>query len=649
MLVSWKWLTKYVDMPMTEPELAERLSLTGLNHEGTEKVNGDISIDLEVTSNRGDCLGHIGVAREISVLYDLPLNKPDPRPVENADSVEASIKVSNVFTDACPRYTARVIRGAKVGPSPDWLVELLQSAHWKKNQKTGSIETYKPINNIVDITNYVLYECGQPLHAFDLAKIKGQEIVVRPARNGEVITAIDHASYTLAPEMCVIADRDRAVAVAGVMGGADTEVTEGTTDLLIESAVFTPLSVRRTARKLKLHSPSSFRFERKVDPEGVQWASRRCCELILEIAGGTLEAGSVDTDPKIPERAPIILRPQQVERLLGIRIPAEEIRDILSSLGCDEQTADVDKIYTRPPSWRHDLSREVDLIEEVARIHGYDKIPDDSPIPTTASQKRPHDEATEKIRAVLTSAGLSEAMTPSVVPSETDELVSPWSDLPALTTETAMLEGAKTIRRSIIPSLLKSRYANQTQKVDAELFEIAHIYVPPASPDGLPQEQYCVAGASGRGFYEVKGIVMTLIQRLGISGPLAERVVTIPGLDKTWTIEISLDGKTLGFVGQLCPDVVAGLKLDTIPTVFELSLPTLLEACELVPQSKHVSTMPTISRDLNLIVDEAVRWTELESSVRSSLGPELIGLHYRETYRDASKDGEGKKANLDEH
>ncbi|QDV55648.1 phenylalanine--tRNA ligase subunit beta [Rosistilla oblonga] len=632
MLVSWNWLRRYVDLPMTEPELSERLSMTGLNHEGTEVVDGETVIDLEVTSNRGDCLGHIGVAREISVLYELPLCKPQPEPAEGSGKASDSIRVTNVFSDACPRYTARVIRGVKVGPSPGWLVDALRAVG------IGSV------NNVVDITNFVLMECGQPLHAFDLAKLAGDEIVVRPARPEEEIEAIDHKTYTLDPEMCVIADRDRAVAVAGVMGGASTEVTESTTDLLIESAVFTPLSVRRTARKLKLHSPSSFRFERRVDPQGVDWASRRCCELILEIAGGTLEQGVVDTEPQLPAPTNVCLRLAQVERVLGVKVPDDEIRKILTALGCEEQTADVDKIHTCPPSWRHDLTREIDLIEEIARIYGYEKIPDDSPIPVAASQKRPFDEAVSKIRDVLVGSGISEAMTPSVVPADVDELVSPWTDRQPLTTETALLKGAKTLRRSILPSLLDSRHANQAASgADAELFEVAHIYVPPAEVDGLPEEQYCVAGVSGQDFYQVKGIVETLLRRLGIAAVPDVRQVEVHGLDKAWSIELTIAGELIGYVGQLCPDVQKSLKLEKATTCFELNLDAMLAAAHLVPQFRSVSPFPSVSRDLNLVVDEAIRWVDLAASVRAAVGPVLADLKYVETYRDPAKDGEGKK------
>ena len=270
MLVSWNWLNDYVKLDMELSELENRLSMSGLNHEESRPAEDDVTVDLEVTSNRADCLGHMGVAREIAVLWKKPLSVPDPQPPSSGKSVRDEVKVRIDCPELCPRYTARLVRGVKVGPSPDWLVNRLAAVN------------VAPVNNIVDITNYVLMECGQPLHAFDFAKLAGPQIIVREAAPGEKFEAIDHRTYELTGGMCVIADAERPVALAGVMGGADSEISASTTDVLIEAADFAQLSVRTTARHLSLHSPSSYRFERGVDPEGIDWASRRCCELILE-------------------------------------------------------------------------------------------------------------------------------------------------------------------------------------------------------------------------------------------------------------------------------------------------------------------------------------------------------------------------------
>ncbi|MEL6107975.1 MAG: phenylalanine--tRNA ligase subunit beta [Planctomycetota bacterium] len=640
MLVSWKWLSRYVKLSMDREELETRLSLSGLNHEGTKTsaeneslTAGDFCIDLEVTSNRGDCLGHIGVAREIAVLYGNQLKTPEPKLSPSSTSVDSLLTVENRFLDACPRYTARVIQGVKIGPSPAWVQEALRSVG------VGIV------NNVVDATNFVMMECGQPLHAFDYAKIADKKIVVRPARDKEVINAIDHRDYELDPSMCVIADSSVATAVAGVMGGADSEVTDATTDLVIEAAIFTPLSVRRAARKLKLHSPSSYRFERRVDPVGVEWASRRVCELILETGGGSVADGIIDTAPELPKGEPIALRLSQLERILGMTIPGADVERILTQLGCESDSKiDAGSGGFVAPSWRHDLTREADLIEEVARIHGYDKIPDDSPIPVAPSSKRTFDVATEKIRATLTAAGLSEAMTPSVVKTGLDLSLSPWTDRPALATQTAMLKGSKRIRRTLMPSLLEARANNwASASIEADLFEIAHIYLPGKSTDDLPEELYTVGLVTGQDFFAAKGIVESLCGSLGTSSPLNVEAVSSAGFVKGQLVEFSLGDSKLGYLGVVDPKTLKQWKLPGNVVVGELSLPLLLDDSQLVPQQKLVSAFPSVQRDLNFVLAEAVRWNDLENVVRSAVGDQLKAVTYRETYRDPAKDGKDTK------
>jgi phenylalanyl-tRNA synthetase beta chain len=300
MLVSWNWLKDYVQLEMPPQEATRRLMMAGLNHESSEPHGADFAIDLEVTSNRPDCLGHLGVAREIAVLFEKELKLPAAQPKESGPAVSGLTSVALNCPELCYRYTARVIQGVKVAASPQWLVERLATIG------------VAAINNVVDITNYVLMECGQPLHAFDFQKLGGRKIILREAKQGEQFLAIDHKTYTLEAGMCVIADERTPVALGGVMGGAMTEVSASTKDVLLEAAEFSPLSIRGTARKLVLHSPSSYRFERGLDPEGVEWASRRACELILELAGGQLTAGIVDVGRPPPSRAPIVLRLSQL-------------------------------------------------------------------------------------------------------------------------------------------------------------------------------------------------------------------------------------------------------------------------------------------------------------------------------------------------
>ncbi|TWT89449.1 phenylalanine--tRNA ligase subunit beta [Stieleria varia] len=632
MLVSWKWLSRYVDLPSDRVQLEQRLALSGLNHESTEAIGDDFRIDLEVTSNRGDCLGHIGVAREISVLYQTPLRTPEPTLKPSATHVDQLLSVDNQYIDACPRYTARVIQGVKIGSSPDWIVAALKAVN------------IGIVNNVVDITNYVMMECGQPLHAFDHAKINDQKIIVRPARSGETITAIDHHEYALDESMCVIADAKVATAVAGVMGGADSEIDENTTDIVLEAADFTPLIVRRAARSLKLHSPSSFRFERRVDPARIDWASRRACELICEIAGGQVADGVIDTAPELPPRTPVVLRLSQLKRILGIEIPPETVSRILTDLGCTPGDAPGEYL---PPTWRHDLTREPDLIEEVARIHGYDKIPEDAPIPVAPSSKRVFDSAMERARGVMTAAGLSEAMTPSVVTVNLDESLSPWTDRPALQTQTAMLKGAKSLRRTLIPSLLQARANNWAwASIAANLFEIAHIYLPGKTSEDLPEELYTLAIVSGQDFFVVKGVIEKLLQSMGIHQTLSVQPVERPGFIPGQIVQLALQGdaeNTIGYLGTVAPKTLKRWKLPEPVCVAELSLPALIQRSQLVPQQQLVSMFPTVQRDLNFIMSESVRWSELESVVRSAVGTQLSDVAYRETYRDAERDGKDRK------
>ena len=627
MLVSWKWLSRYIELSMSHEELAHRLSLSGLNHEGTEDVHGDIVIDLEVTSNRGDCLGHLGVAREISVLYGLPVKTPEPILQPSPTAIDSLLSVENQFVEACPRYTARVIQGVKIGPSPDWLVQSLTAVG------------IGVVNNVVDATNYVMMECGQPLHAFDYAKVAENKIIIRPARQGETIEAIDHRQYTLDEGMCLIADAQQASAVAGVMGGALSEVDESTADLVIEAAIFSPLSVRRTARKLKLHSPSSYRFERRVDPAGVDWASRRVCELIVELAGGRVADGVIDTDPELPWHGPIVLRLSEIERILGIQSSTSEVTRILTALGCEASGG-----MFVPPTWRHDLTREVDLIEEVARIHGYDKIPEDAPIPVAPSARRPFDIAMQRVREILTAAGLSEAMTPSVVIDKLDASISPWTQIPALQTQTAMLEGSNRLRRSLIPSLLGARAGNwAAASVKADLFEIAHIYLPSESGDTLPSEQYTLGLIAGGDFFAVKGIIETLCGRMGIDSRLQAVATECDGWIPGTAVALCLAETILGYLGMVSPKVLKSWKLPEPVIAAEISLPVLLEHSQLVPQQTSVSSFPSVQRDLNFVVAEQVRWSEMENVVRAAVGSELADVSYLETYRDETKDGKDRK------
>ncbi|MBI2481490.1 MAG: phenylalanine--tRNA ligase subunit beta [Planctomycetia bacterium] len=609
MIVSWNWLKDYVALDVEPSEVEQRLMMAGLNHESTESVGDDLAIDLEITSNRPDCLGHLGIAREAAVLFGKPLSIPQPTPREAATSIADLLKVRIDCQELCYRYTARVIRGVKIGPSPTWLVDRL---------KTIGIAS---INNVVDITNYVLMECGQPLHAFDLAKLGGPEIIVREASKGEMFLAIDHKTYTLEPGMCVIADASRAVALGGVMGGADSEVSDATVDLLIESAEFAPVSIRGTARKLNLHSPSSYRFERGLDPAGVDWASRRCCELILDMARGELAAGAIGVGREHVKQEPVVLRLSQLKRILGIEVPGKEVQRILTALGIEFVRADSDTAEVITPSWRRDLTREIDLVEEV----GSDA-----------------DRVQGKVRHVLTAAGFDEALTASVVSESWTKAFSPWTGAKPLKSYTPTLKGADRLRLSLIPSLLDVRRTNESVSNPViELFEIAKIYLP--SHEELPTEQRTLGLSSGGDYSSLKGVVESLVSVLNPACSVEARETKQSLLDSDRSCELRVNGELLGFLGEVTPAALKAAKLRAPTTVAELSMDSLGALAKLIPQYAQQSAFPAMSRDLNLIVDESLRWADLASTVRASGGNLLEDVAYQDVYRDTQRDGVGKK------
>ncbi len=633
MIVSWNWLKDYVRLDMPVEEFEQRMMMAGLNHEETIRLENDWAIDLEVTSNRPDCLGHLGVAREVAVLWGQALKIPEAQPQASGSAVEDLVRVRIDCPELCERYTARVIRGVKVGPSPDWLANRLDAVG------------ITPVNNIVDISNYVLLECGQPLHTFDLAKLQGGEIIVREPKPKETIEAIDHREYELEPGMCIIADVENPVAIGGVMGGAATEIGRTTKDILVEAAEFDPLAIRNAARRLNLHSDSSYRFERRIDSGGIDWASRRCCEMILDLAGGELCEGVIDVGPQPPARESVTLRIDQVERILGIEVPVKEIRTILTKLGNEEVRADAERIEVIPPTWRRDLTREIDLVEEVARIHGYEKIPQNVGVAMTASVRRFEDRVASKIRGVLTALGYDEAVTLSAVDLETSQAFSPWSDQEPLQTITPILRGADRLRKSLVPSLLSARKTNEALSNEwIELFEIAKVYLPQS--EALPIEEPMLALVSCRDFLEVKGAIESVLAALNPKLRLEIEAVQIDQLDPAVSGRLLLNGKPIGYLGQLSQEGLKRFDLRRPATVAEVSFPQLLEATEAIPQYQPLPAFPAMTRDLNFVVDESVRWTDLAATVREHAGDYYEDLHYADTYRDADRLGAGKKSLL---
>jgi len=643
MIVSRQWLLDYIPLELPVEQWADRLTMSGCNLESIEPAGQDFAVDLEITSNRADCLGHIGIARELSVLLDAPFTRPGAIVEPIADRTDSITSVELQCPEMCPQYMARVVRGVKVGPSPEWLIERLQTV----------FPGYKPINNIVDITNYVMLECGQPLHAFDLDKLRGHRIVVRKAKTGEKLAAINHVEYTLAPEMCIIADAERPVAIAGVMGGAETEITSGTVNVLVETANFTPLAVRNTARTLKLHSPSSYRFERQIDIQQLDWASRRCCELILQLAGGELLDEPV-VEGDVPDWNPALikLRFARVEAVLGIKIPVDECVRILTSLGLPVMGKPTSESASfRPPSWRRDLTREIDLIEEIARMHGYDKIPADRPIPVVSGSRSTAERVRERIENVLTAAGFNEALTFSFVTEELAKTFVRDASLPDLVLTQTAGEFGNRARSTIIPSLLVARRENERQgNLSADLYEVARVFLgtDPAKPETQPLR---VALITGRSFFEVKGVLEAIVRAINPALKITAQPSSIsqftPGRGAELSLSVAfcsakerpfsekkatVSWAVLGEIDRDAPHV-RDLKLREPATIAEFDLQPLIDHAVLVAEAQPLPENPAVTRDLNLVLDEAITWAALESTVRSSAGPHLEQVRFVDQYR----------------
>ena len=402
MKVLYNWLTEFVKLTATAEELRARLSVSGTAIEALEETPAGPLLDAEITSNRADCLGHYGIAREAAALYRLPLEPVAGYPREIAEPASSATHVQIDSPELCRRYTARVLRGVKVGPTPIWLRERLETL--------GQTS----INNVVDATNYVMLELGHPLHAFDLDLLNDQRIVVRRARAGEKMRTLDGIERALTAEMCVIADAERAVALAGIMGGAETEIRATSTNILLEAAHFDAISIRRTSKVLGLRTEASMRFERGADPQMAEIASRRCAELIQKLAGGDVYAGSVDVYPGRAPALVIDLTRKELLRVMGADVPDAEIEAILSALGfapvrADSTQADAESLTAawscRRPSWRGDVTREIDLIEEVARLYGVDKFPPRLPAAKLPAARLDYAEAEDRLRERLIGLG----------------------------------------------------------------------------------------------------------------------------------------------------------------------------------------------------------------------------------------------------
>ncbi len=622
MNISLNWLTDYVDVTLPAAELGELFTRIGLNCEGITHTDSDIVFDLEVTSNRPDCLGHIGVARELAAATGKTLRRPEVlgKEVSAAGQPAADFTAVDVQApDLCPRYTARVIRNVKVAPSPQWLVDHLQAVGLRS------------VNNVVDITNFVLMEYSQPLHAFDYDKLDENRIVVRRASKGEKLLSIDETTCELTEDMLVIADANKPIAIAGVMGGLDTEVGQATTTVLIESAQFDPLNTRHTSRALGLMSDSNFRFERGVDPLAIDEASLRACQLICELAGGELADGLVDVWAEPFESPVVTLRPERTDKLLGITTPPERQVEILAALGLGPKLQDGKIVCTIPP-FRADLTREVDLIEEVARLVEYDNIPTGGKVSHPIMPMGQTERIRREVISTLRAAGFSEAITFSFIDAE--EAVLFGVDNP-LRVDANVRKTNNALRPSLLPSLLKACKNNQALgNDDLGFFELAAVFPPGESTDSsLPAEFVELAMVSTDDLRDTRGAMEAAVGRIAPEAKITVLPKACRGFAEDVSAEILLDGQPVGAMGRISPDIQRYYGLEKSIAAAVLRFDALEALANLTRTTQPLAKFPPIRRDLSLILDEAVTWEKLSNAIQAIDQPLRASEEYVTTYR----------------
>ena len=652
MLISYNWLRELTGTTLTPLELRERLTMVGLAIDAVEEIEGDSVLDVEVPSNRPDCLSHIGIAREVSVIEKSKVLSPKSKAPKTEGRAQDFTSVE-IRRRSRPRYTARIVRGVKITPSPDWLA--------KRLSEIGQ----RPINNVADITNYVLHELGQPLHAFDLAKLGGQRIVVRRATTAEKLTTLDGVERSLDPEMLVIADVAQPVALAGVMGGQDSEISSLTTDVLIESAYFNPDSVRRTARRLGMDTEASRRFERGADCENVFQAQARCVELICEIAGGVATEDAIDVYPKpLPTRS-VGFRPAKVEKLTSLQVEPSEMMRILTALGFVQngtgasvaEGASSNATSFVVPSWRGDVSLEEDLIEEIARHAGYDKIASELPPSNIAGEYQPSEMQRRDLRRALTSQGFDEAINFSFIDDAHDELFQLLPSLatqagkePLVTLKNPILDEAVRMRPTLLPGLLESvRHNLNHGNRDVRLFEIGRVFGGSRAKE-LPEEVEALAlvatggaleegqaqAASEIDFYELKGALEAAVDAMRL-GPLSFQKANLKHLRDGQAATITLpDGTAIGSIGRLAESIAGSYKFRQAVYVAELDLTALIASEGRSTTYAPLPRYPAVFRDVTLLVGRNVSFADLVQAVESQTIADYTGVRLVGVYQGAN-------------
>jgi phenylalanyl-tRNA synthetase beta chain len=579
----------------------------------------DDVLEIEVTANRGDCLSVLGIAHEVAAITGVNATEPLSEYPEGSEDIDSVVQVRIEDPELCYRYAATAIRGVKVGPSPAWMQRFLVEAG------------QKPINNVVDVTNFVMLEYGQPLHAFDLAQVRDNTVIVRAARENEEFTTLDGESHIMQPPMLLIADPERAIAVAGVMGGINSEITDATTDLLIESATFNGINTRRTAFALRNRTEASLRFEKGLNPELAERAVKRATALILETAGGTALRGISDTFPGSKEPPKILFTNSHMRRVLGTMFQQQQVIEVLRALGFSVDAIDEEKLLVSPPYWRSDVAIEEDLIEEVARTIGYDLVPE-SPLGGQMPPSIPQPERLlrEELRDLLVQAGMQETISYSLVSRSTLEQVGGAGDgkPEPLHAANPMSREQEYLRTSLRGSLLKSAsVALRHPPGNVALFEIGRVFIP--RDNDLPDEQEKAVGVFGGltgdslwadgshvfDFYEAKGAIQTALERLAVNPTFVRGSDDLMHPGRTATV--LANGQPIGVVGELHPSVVSAFDFPTSPiAMFEIDVAALAGQVQwLRHHFEAYSRYPSAVRDLALVVDETVTANQLQTLI----------------------------------
>ncbi len=643
MKILYDWVKEFVDAKAPAAEVRSRLSLSGTAVDALEETPAGPMFDAELTINRPDCMGHYGVAREVATIYRLPLKSVAPKVKESAESVSTATRVEIACPELCGRYTARVIRGVKVAPSSDWLKKRLEALG------------HGSINNVVDATNYAMLELGHPMHAFDYDKLSEHRIVVRRAKSGEKMRTLDGIERTLGAEMCVIADASRAVAIGGVMGGQDSEIGFASRNILLESAWFDPISIRKTSKALGLRTDASMRFERGMDPEMAELASRRCVELIQQVAGGEALAGVVDIYPRKPQPGVLLLARRELLRVMGGDVPDTEIEAILTSLGFAPKRTDKsgpnspDAVWEcSQPSWRADVSREVDLIEEVVRHYGLDKFAPRMPAARTTAARLPNAAHEDRLRERLTGLGYQEILTIPIVDPAVDAMFRAESDAPVHIAN-PLAEDASVMRSNGIGNMLAAIEWNLNRgQRSLRLFEIARAY----RWSGKEPEERAILTLGVTGYAREKGVAETArefsfadlkgdLDRLGeLAGGLHWNAGGPAWLHPARRGSLSF-GKAAsqdfaGAAGQLARGAAEKLKLRQDAFLAEFLLDPFYAACTAAQAARRytpISKFPSVERDFSLMLGDGATFALVVAEIRALGIPEIIGIEAVDLFR----------------